>query len=128
MKKTNTIILLSAIAIIVSHGNLDAQIAKNFNNGGGSDIVTLNDVSAKINNLFIMDSIKAPHIASFEIELNSADDTKKILTSLLSAAQGNQPLKLAFRKLNFQNQIVEERSYNFVTVNEILLPDFNTTS
>ncbi len=131
MKKTTTIFLLSAIATIMSYSNLDAQVARIYNStsfGGEGDIVTVNNASAKINNLFIMDSIKAPHIASFEIELNSAGDTKKILTSLLSAAQGNQPLKLSFSKLNYQNQIVEERDYKSVTVNEILLPDFNTTS
>ena len=81
MKKTTAILLLSAIAIIISCSTLDAQVTKIRNAASyadAGDIVTVNNASAKINNLFIMDSVKSPHIASFEIELNSTGDTKKI--------------------------------------------------
>jgi hypothetical protein len=92
------------------------------------DIVTIDNVSASIKNLFIMDSLKSPHLASFEIELNATSDSKKIVASLLSAVQSNQALKLSLGRLNPQSQVMEQMDYKFPVVSEIIFSDLNAAS
>lgn len=130
MTKTAAIFQLPAMIAIISCVNLHAQInqARTVNYDGAGDLVTIDNISARVYNLFTMDSVKSPHIASFEMELNSSGDLKNILASLLSAAQGNQPLKLTVNKLNSQNQIIESRDYRSAMVSEIIFPDFNASS
>jgi hypothetical protein len=139
MKKTTIISLLSAIATFILYSNLNAQ--RLTTGSMTSDVVTVNNSSATVNNLFMMDSIDAGyqagetrsfgnevmHLASFEIELGSTDAIN-ILKTLFSGIQGQQLQALTLHKLSSQRQVIEERSFGFVTVKEILFPELNAES
>ena len=97
--------------------------SKNFT--GAKGLVTLNNFSTYLQNFFATDSFKSPHTASFEFDLNPSNDSKKILSNLLSAIQNNQSLEIVFREVNSQNQVVSQKDYKSTTVNEILFSDLN---
>ena len=137
MKKTTAMFLLSSIVTFFLYGNLNAQ---RLSVGGTSDMVTVNNLSASVSNLLVVDSLgqnetgqvgdyASPivHLACFEIELGSSD-SKNILTTLFSGIQGQQLQRLTLNKLNSQGHVIEERDYSMVTVKEIHFPEWNAES
>jgi hypothetical protein len=96
---------------------------RNYTSAG--DIITVNDLTVPIQNLYTLDSARSLHMASFEIELNQSDDSKKMLTNLISAIQKNQSMEITFKRLDFQYQVMGEKVYRGAIVNEIVFSEFD---
>ncbi|HEX5171732.1 MAG TPA: hypothetical protein VFW11_21280 [Cyclobacteriaceae bacterium] len=136
MKKKNTISLLSTImAAFIFFGRVNAQRDMT------GDVVTIAGSSASISNLMIVDSINMGgvrgrdrfptreiiHLASFEIELGSADAVS-VFKTLYSGTQGQQLPDVTINRSNMQTRSGEERIFNAVTVKEISFLELNTES
>lgn len=139
MKKNSITYLLAAFAAIVLYNNTHAQLSIRTSIGATSDLVTVNNVSAGVTNLFVIDSLgqtepgqvrdyQSPilHLATFEIDLGS--NGKNILKTLYSAMQGQQAPNLTLNKVNSDGKILENRDYSSITVKEIILPEFKADS
>ncbi|HEX5113119.1 MAG TPA: hypothetical protein VFV79_09745, partial [Saprospiraceae bacterium] len=134
MKTINTISLLSLIMSFIFFGKVNAQRDMT------GDVVTVISSSAGISNLMIVDSINVGvhgrdrfptreiiHLASFEIELGSADAVN-ILKTFYSGTQGQQLPDVTINRSNMQTRSGEERIFNAVTVKEISFLELNAES
>lgn len=129
---------IAAIVMICLFGNVDAQRITRAVDVG--DILTLNNLAARVINLIVVDSIgqteagqargyntPVVHMASFEIELGRTDAIN--ITKALYSSINGQPLQsLTVSKLNLQGQGTEERIFGTVTVKEIAFAELNAES
>lgn len=117
---------LTTLLLLAYNSNICAQPQRSYSSA--SNIITVNGATLPVTNLYTLDSLKMPHFASFDIEVSSDADTKKVLESFFSAASGKQQLKITIGTVNFQNQVTEQRNYNSAMVAEIDVPDLNASS
>lgn len=122
----NIFLTLTSLLLLFYSNNISAQPARSYSSV--NNIITVNGATLPIYDLYTLDSLKVPHFASFNIELNSDADTKKVLESLFSATSGKQSLKITIGTANMQNQIIDQRSYNGAMVAEIDIPDLSASS
>lgn len=116
MKKKTAAASIAMMASILSSGFVVAQVRIG---PGGTDLVTLNNTSSPVLQLFVLDSITpaqtALHLASFEMEIGS-DEGRQILNALLTSGV---PEELVIKTQN------SERTYRSVTLKEIQFPELN---
>lgn len=135
--KTKIILPFFVIAAtFVLNGNLNAQRYTRITDAT-NDMVSINNMSVSISNLFMLDSItqqevgqvrefKPPiiHQASFEMTLTSGDAIN-VLKALYAGINGQPLPSLVISRLNVQGQAVDEREFTMVTVKEIGFHDLN---
>jgi hypothetical protein len=92
------------------------------------DLVNVNGTTVRVANLYTLDSLKVPHYTSFDIEVSSDGDTKKVLELFFNSLQNKQSFQLSEQKLDFQYHIQETRNYKGAIVVDIVVPDLNASS
>jgi len=95
-------------------------------NASYTDFIIIDGMTVRVVNLSTLDSLRSPHRLYFEVTIGT-DETKKILNSLLAGLQG-QVGSLIFKSTNMQFQVIAEKDYRGITINEISFTDLNGTS
>jgi hypothetical protein len=134
MKKTTTILLLLIASVLFtrSYGQRSPAYGEIT-----SDQFSLNNLSARVSNLSLIDSFNVngdspegydlTHFASFDIELGS-QDAANIVKVLYAGIGGNQLPEAVLRKMNSRQEAIQEQAFNMATVKEIVFPELNAES
>ena len=123
MKKTALFFVLIT-AMLGSRNPLAAQNTRAY--ASYADFIIIDGMTVRVVNLSTLDSLRSPHRVYFEMSLGT-DDTKKALNSLLAGLQG-QVGSLIFKSTNMQFQVIAEKDYRGISINEISFTDLNGTS
>jgi len=124
MKKTHLFLFILLGAMLAGSNPLAAQNMRP--NASYADYIILDGMTVRVNNLSTFDSLRSPHRIYFEMSIGTGD-TKKALNSLLAGLQG-QVGSLIFKSTNMQFQVIAEKDYRGITINEISFTDLNGAS
>jgi hypothetical protein len=125
MKKPIKLIAVALIVLLLNKSNVTAQ--------GSNRYLTLGKSTTTIDNLVIADSIgtgnTVVYTAEFDIIPNGASETKSVLSELLTTcAQRNTIAVLVLSRVNTNMEVMEERTWNSVTISEIILPEIDASA
>ncbi|MBK8299823.1 MAG: hypothetical protein IPN56_03585 [Chitinophagaceae bacterium] len=125
MKKPIKLIAVALIVLLLNKSNVVAQ--------GSNRYLTLGNSTTTIDNLVIADSINPGnsvlYTAEFDIIPNGASETKSVLSELLTTcAQRNTIAVLVLSRVNTNMEVMEERTWNSVTISEIILPEIEASA
>ncbi|MBK6383295.1 MAG: hypothetical protein IPP02_03605 [Chitinophagaceae bacterium] len=125
MKKPIKLIAVALIVLLLNKSNVVAQ--------GSNRYLTLGNSTTTIDNLVIADSINPGnsvlYTAEFDIIPNGASETKSVLSELLTTcAERNTIAVLVLSRVNTNMEVMEERTWNSVTISEIILPEIEASA
>ncbi|MBL0067456.1 MAG: hypothetical protein IPP39_02790 [Chitinophagaceae bacterium] len=125
MKKPIKLIAVALIVLLLNKSNVVAQ--------GSNRYLTLGNSTTTIDNLIIADSINPGnsvlYTAEFDIIPNGASETKSVLSELLTTcAERNTIAVLVLSRVNTNMEVMEERTWNSVTISEIILPEIEASA
>ena len=125
MKKPIKLIAVALIVLLLNKSNVVAQ--------GSNRYLTLGNSTTTIDNLVIADSINPGnsvlYTAEFDIIPNGASETKSVLNELLTTCtQRNTIAVLVLSRVNTNMEVMEERTWNSVTISEIILPEIEASA
>jgi hypothetical protein len=92
--------------------------------------LTIESNTITIDNVWIHDSIaagKPQFTATMDITLRDGPDTKTILTRLQSMITDGKPAAIQLTSVNMNMDVIEERTYNGVTILEMSFTNLNAT-
>jgi hypothetical protein len=124
MKRTHLFLFILLGAMFAGRNPLAAQNVRS--NASYADFLILDGMTVRVANLSTLDSLRNPHRIYFEMSIGTSD-TKKALNSLLAGLQG-QVGSLIFKSTNMQFQVIAEKDYRGITINEISFTDLNGSS
>ena len=120
IKKLFLVFILAACTNALAH-------AQNSGN-----VLTVNGINIPADRLSITDSIppdnKPVYLASFDIAVKDAEDTKSVILQLQTWLQENKMASLSLSMLNRNFEVAEERLYSNVSIQEITWPAADATS
>lgn len=124
-KMTVRLIAISVVALLLNKSNVTAQ--------GSNRYLTLGKSTTTIDNLVITDSIgtgnKVVYTAEFDIIPNNANETKLLLSELFTACMKRNVIAiLILSRVNTNMEVMEERTWNSVTISEIILPEIDASA
>lgn len=97
-----------------------------------SNVLTVNSINIPADRLSITDSIapdnKPVYMASFDIAVKDAEDTKSVIVQLQTWLQENKMASLSLSLLNRNFEVAEERLYSNVSIQEIAWPAADAAS
>ena len=125
MKKPIKLIAVALIVLLLNKSNVVAQ--------GSNRYLTLGNSTTTIDNLVIADSINPGnsvlYTAEFDIIPNGASETKSVLSEFLTTcAERNTIAVLVLSRVNTNMEVMEERTWNSVTISEIILPEIEASA
>lgn len=124
MRKTPLFLFILLAAMLAGRNPLAAQNMRP--NASYADYIILDGMTVRVSNLSTLDTLRSPHRVYFEMSIGTAD-TKKALNSLLAGLLG-QVGSLIFKSTNMQFQVIAEKDYRGITINEISFTDLNAAS
>ena len=132
MKKVFAFVFPTAMMLLLCN-HLNAQNVRITNYEQMTNtFASVNGASVLASNVYVLDSIDTQyngfHIASFDVNLGGNEITKKMLVDLQTAAAEKPLQELVLVKQTPTGKPLEQRTYGSVSVKEIRLPEFNSSS